>query len=102
MRNYQREWRRNNPDKTRAMWHRRRSKQLEAGDSFTAEEWEVLKRYYDYTCLRCRHREPEIKLTPDHVIPLGPPGTGGIWNIQPLCFSCNSGKGARVIDYRPA
>jgi 5-methylcytosine-specific restriction endonuclease McrA len=101
MRIYQREWRKNNPNKVKAMRHRRRAKHRTSGESFTAVEWEMLKEYYNYTCLCCGRREPEIKLTPDHVIPLGPPGTGEIWNVQPLCLSCNSRKGAKTIDYRP-
>lgn len=101
LRAYQRKWRKNNPDKVKAIAHRRRAKRIGAGESFSAEEWEQLKKYYKYTCLCCRRQEPEIKLTPDHVIPLGEPGTGRISNIQPLCLSCNSSKGARVIDYRP-
>jgi 5-methylcytosine-specific restriction endonuclease McrA len=98
---YERQWRKANPDKVRAAWHRRRARHRSAGKSFTSYEWSALKEYYNFTCLACGKREPEIKLTPDHVIPLGPPGTGEISNIQPLCLSCNSSKGARAIDYRP-
>ncbi len=98
---YQREWRKDNRDKVRAAWHRRRAKHRAAGRSFTAEQWSLLKEYYNHTCLCCGRQEPEIKLTPDYVIPLGPLGTGEISNIQPLCISCNSVKGAKTIDYRP-
>jgi 5-methylcytosine-specific restriction endonuclease McrA len=82
------------PDK--ATCHRRRAKQRSAG-----EQWAPLKERYNYTCLCCGRREPDIKLTPDHVIPLDDPGTGYISNIQPLCLSGNSTKGTRTIDYRP-
>ena len=101
LRAYQREWRKDNRDKVRAAWHRRRAKHRAAGRSFTAEQWSLLKEYYNHTCLCCGRQEPKIKLTPDHVIPLGAPGTGAIANIQPLCLSCNSAKGAKTIDYRP-
>jgi 5-methylcytosine-specific restriction endonuclease McrA len=101
VRAYERQWRRKNRDKVRAAWHRRRARHRSAGKSFTAKEWIALKEYYNHTCLACGRKEPEIKLTPDHVIPLGPPGTGEISNIQPLCISCNSAKGAQMVDYRP-
>lgn len=101
LRAYERQWRKNNRGKARAAWHRRRARQRSAGQSFTAQQWEALKQFYNYTCLCCGRQEPKIKLTPDHVIPLGPPGTGEISNIQPLCLSCNSAKGAKTVDYRP-
>lgn len=66
---------------------------------YTEEDWEALKARYDYRCLRCKRQEPEIELTADHVDPKGP---RGIENIQPLCRSCNSSKGAQHIDYRKA
>jgi len=43
-------------------------------NSFTAQEWAELKRRYNYTCLRCGRREPEIKLTADHVVPISKGG----------------------------
>ena len=71
-----------------------------AEGSHTEQDWEDLKKHYNYTCLRCGRREPEITLTKDHVIPLSYRGSNYIHNIQPLCGSCNSGKGAKHIDYR--
>lgn len=71
------------------------------GGSYTLLEWNALCRKYDFRCLRCGKRAPDIRLTVDHVIPLELGGTNDIDNLQPLCFECNSGKGARTVDYRP-
>ena len=44
-----------------------------------------------------RGQYPDMKLTRDHVIPLTKKGTNFITNIQPLCRSCNSSKGNRIL-----
>lgn len=79
----------------------RHARKVKAGGSFTAQEWEALKAYYDYTCLRCGRQEPEIELTIDHVVPLSQGGRNSIENLQPLCRICNLSKHAKTIDYRP-
>jgi 5-methylcytosine-specific restriction endonuclease McrA len=80
--------------------HRYRARKNGNGGSFTSEEWTQLKALYDYTCLRCGQREPDIQLSVDHVIPISKGGSNDISNIQPLCRSCNSAKWAKHIDYR--
>ncbi len=80
--------------------NRRRTRKTQAGGHYTAQQWHDLKEYYGYTCLCCGRQEPEIKLTADHVIPVAELGTSDISNIQPLCSSCNSRKGGKMIDYR--
>ncbi len=60
---------------------------------FTLQEWKKLKKKFNYTCKMCGKREPEIKLTKDHIIALNNKGNNTIQNIQPLCQSCNSKKG---------
>lgn len=115
MREYQREYRRRRPevsknalrkweaankDKRLSYYHRRRALKAAAPGRFTAAEWRALKEYHRLTCLRGGRRGPEIRLTPDHVVPLSRGGGNGIENIQPLCRACNCGKGAQVIDYR--
>lgn len=67
--------------------------------SHTKEEWEDLKKEYNFTCPSCHKVEPEIKLTQDHIISLSRGGTDYIDNIQPLCHSCNSSKNYRTIRY---
>jgi len=66
----------------------------------TLTQWQMLKVIYDYTCLACGRKEPEILLTRDHIAPLSLGGSDDISNIQPLCRSCNCKKWARTKDYR--
>lgn len=91
-----------NPDQAAAKSNRRRAKEHAAPGAHTVEEWKALKAQYDYTCLCCGRREPQIELTRDHVVPLDLGGSDDITNIQPLCRSCNGAKGARITDYRPS
>jgi len=100
-----RAWQKAHPDKFRVIsktaFHARRARERNAPGRFSYQEWESLKARYGHTCLCCGRREPESKLTPDHVIPLARGGGNGIDNIQPLCLRCNIRKQARTIDYRP-
>jgi 5-methylcytosine-specific restriction endonuclease McrA len=89
------------PDKRAEKDNKRRAFKMGQDNTFTAQEWAELKRHYNYTCLRCGRREPEIKLTADHVVPISKGGWRTINNIQPLCRSCNSAKYDDIIDYRP-
>lgn len=68
------------------------------GGRHTKSQWDFLKAAYDYKCRMCGRKEPEIKLTKDHIVPLGSGGTNDISNIQPLCRSCNSKKGLLYIN----
>ena len=77
----------------------RRARQMNAEGTHTVDEWEDLKKKYEYFCLACGKKEPEIKLTRDHIIPLSRGGTDYISNIQPLCNSCNAGKFTKNTNY---
>jgi len=65
---------------------------------FTVAEWIGLCDGYGNKCLCCK--QENLDLTIDHVIPVSRGGRDSIDNIQPLCRSCNSAKGSKIIDYR--
>lgn len=68
----------------------------------TNQEWEDLKKYYNFKCAVCGEKESRLKnlwegtsfnkLTKDHIIPIAKGGTDYIQNIKPLCISCNARK----------
>jgi 5-methylcytosine-specific restriction endonuclease McrA len=97
---YNRGYRKAHPERSRKQVRTRRNRKYQAEGFHTEAEWETLKAKYNYTCLRCGHREPAIVLTRDHVIPLTQGGSDWIINIQPLCHTCNSSKNNKSIDYR--
>ena len=78
---------------------KRRILKLKAEGSHVLYEWENLKIQYNLTCPSCKRREPEIKLTEDHIIPLSKGGSDNIENIQPLCRNCNCKKYNKIIKY---
>jgi len=78
---------------------RRRARKLSAEGSHTFREWELLKKQYGFICLSCRKKEPDIKLTEDHINPLIKGGSDFIDNIQPLCINCNCKKHTKIINY---
>lgn len=52
---------------------------------------------YGNKCLACGSSK---NICIDHVVPVFKGGKNDISNYQPLCKSCNSKKGVKVIDYR--
>jgi 5-methylcytosine-specific restriction endonuclease McrA len=94
-------WKKRNPDAVRAMGNKRRVLVEQAGPHYTAAEWKALKAAYDYRCLMCKRREPEIRLTVDHIVPISLGGANTIDSVQPLCRSCNSKKHRGILDLRP-
>jgi predicted restriction endonuclease len=95
--NKHRRWMKSNPSKNLEYKANRRARKLKAGGKFTAKEWRDLLEKYNHRCLCCGSTE---KIVADHVLPLSQGGTNDIGNIQPLCFSCNSKKYTKHIDYR--
>lgn len=65
---------------------------------FPQEQWEQLLEETGHKCLCCGLTE---QITCDHIVPISLGGTNAISNLQPLCRSCNSSKGARnQMNYR--
>jgi 5-methylcytosine-specific restriction endonuclease McrA len=87
-----------NSEKYNADIHARIARIAGNGGKYTVKEWNDLCETYNNKCLCCGRSD--VKLTVDHVVPLSKGGVNFISNIQPLCGSCNSSKGTKVIDYR--
>jgi len=77
----------------------RRVRKLNADGFHTIGEWELLKKQYSYICPSCGRKEPNIRLSEDHIIPLSKGGCDDIENIQPLCRDCNSRKHTKVHKF---
>jgi hypothetical protein len=94
------EWYHLNLPSNKIRCQKRHLLETNAQGSHTFEEWESLKKYYNYMCLCCKRQVPEIRLSEDHIIPLSKGGSDYIDNIQPLCISCNCIKHTKTINYR--
>jgi 5-methylcytosine-specific restriction endonuclease McrA len=92
------QWRKAHPDKHNQHNRNRRALKRVDGENITTEQWHALCDKYGNRCLCCGKKN--VKLTQDHVIPLDLGGRHAIENLQPLCVSCNSSKGTRIMDYR--
>jgi 5-methylcytosine-specific restriction endonuclease McrA len=79
--------------------YRRKARLLHNGGFHSMGEWENLKAQCNWTCLSCGKREPEIKLTKDHIISAYNGGSDNIENIQPLCLPCNVRKYTKNTRY---
>lgn len=77
--------------------HKQRAFREGVSGSFTKQEWNDLLQAYGNRCLRCGSAD---KISADHIVPISKGGTNDIYNIQPLCKSCNSIKHTQTINYR--
>lgn len=124
---YRRRWRVANPDKVHAQsvrqrerdpqkyqerlrrleeWHkpraallcaRRRARLRGLPDTLTLEQWNEIKESFGHRCAYCGEAGP---LEQEHVTPLSKGGGTTNDNIVPACRSCNSKKGANLVEWR--
>lgn len=93
------EWMRNHPEARAANQSIRRARILGSGGSFTSDQIRGLFLLQKGCCAICNGKLLD-KFHRDHIMPLVLGGSNDISNIQILCPSCNSKKGAKhPIDY---
>lgn len=63
--------------------------------TLTLEEWEDIKKQFEYKCAYCG--QPR-KLTQDHFIPVSKGGGLTKENIVPACLSCNGRKIDKLVE----
>ena len=98
LKGYNRKYAAANPDKIAEWQHARRARKMNNGGQLTATDIKFVQVAFP-VCLCCGI---DTRLELDHVIPIACGGRNDIANIQILCRLCNSSKGTKTIDYRPA
>lgn len=88
-------WRDANPEKIKAIIHRRRARQAALPDTLTENQWKDILVYFDYRCAYCLKKLNSPTL--DHVIAMARGGGTTEENSVPACGSCNSSKHDRLI-----
>lgn len=62
---------------------------------------ETIKERDNYTCCNCGnglHKEPNLLLEIDHIMPISKGGKTTEDNLQTLCWKCNRSKGSKIIN----
>lgn len=87
-------WYKNNREAARAIDHRRRARKLNAKGSHTKEDILFLLKMQKYSCAYCLSSIKD-DYTVDHINAISKGGSDDKYNLQILCRSCNSSKGAK-------
>jgi hypothetical protein len=74
-------------------WRKFRLRVARRLGTHTRDEWAALRDRIGQ-CVICGRSD--VRLEKDHIIPIAWAGCDCIHNIQPICFSCNSRKCARL------
>ena len=82
----------------------RRARMHKSGGIIDQKEFQKKLALYD-ACPMCERKWEDIPLPKgkksavamDHIMPISKGGTNTIDNVQPLCYSCNSKKGDKII-----
>ena len=77
-----------------------RLKEARHKGTHTSKEWQEMKSFFGNICVRCEIPPNAYGIIKDHIVPIYLGGSDSIRNLQPLCNTCNCGKGPDSIDYR--
>ena len=92
-------WRNNNPNKSREYHSRRKARKLKAEGTHTTKDIKWLLEKQNYKCVYCK-KSLRKEYHVDHIIALSKGGGNGKNNLQMLCPTCNLRKNAKdPIEY---
>ena len=95
---YHRNYCKNHPETISHLKSNRYAREKGAVGSHSLQEWQELKKKYNFKCAFCGECKP---LTKDHIIPLSKGGSNYITKIRPLCRNCNSKTHNKIIHDKP-
>jgi 5-methylcytosine-specific restriction endonuclease McrA len=90
-----RKYARANQYKHNILTNQYRTKKRELPATLTSDQWELIKKHFNYKCAYCGKETP---LTQDHFLALSNGGSFTVDNIVPCCGSCNSSKNNKVFE----
>ena len=79
---------------------RYKARKINLEASLTNEQWEAIKRAYNYKCAYCGRKMDNLER--EHVIPVKLGGPFVAWNIVPACHRCNARKQAKEPETIPS
>lgn len=93
-------WRVSHPDAVSHNIHKYRTRKKSADTRDVSDrDWRKLCHQYHWECAYCGRSG--LKLTKDHIVPLGKGGRHSIGNLVPACSRCNTRKADMLlIEYR--
>lgn len=92
-------WRKNNPEKFKAQYSKRRKSILNSSEHFTSDHIKFLIIFQKNKCCYCKN-DISKKYHIDHIMPVALGGDNSNANIQLLCIKCNLKKSAKhPIDF---
>lgn len=87
---YQRDWRRANPEQRDHYKKARRSRVKNLPTTLTYSEWEDILKEFDHSCAYCQSKDSDLEH--EHMIPSVHGGGFTADNIIPACHRCNTQK----------
>ncbi len=93
---YKRQWRAENPDKSRGYDQRRRMRKAGLPATLTGGQWQEILEQHDHACAYCGRAD--LPLEQEHMMPVSRGGGYTAANIVPACGPCNSSKGTKTYE----
>lgn len=93
---YDKTYGQNNKEKINIISQRRRAKEKNLSRELTYNQWEEIKKYFNYKCAYCGKADDSLQQ--EHFVPVYKNGEYSANNIIPSCKTCNASKGVKEFN----